>query len=662
MLLAYLDRRLLNVMMFALALVVTTTAFAENEHALEYREPPIGEAQRSHWSFSPLERPALPVVSATSWPRTPVDHFILARLEREGLSPLPLADRVSLIRRVTQNLTGLPPTPEEVDAFVADDAPSAYERLVDRLLASPAYGERWAQHWLDLARFAETDGFEHDHVRPDAWQYRDWVIAALNDDMPYDRFVQLQLAGDEVEPGDKHAKVATMFCLSGPDMPDINSMDERKHNLLNEITGTVGEVLLGLQMGCAQCHDHKYDPISQADFYRLRAVFEPAVHLEKNKSVTVLGELGGKLPDSHLMIRGDWQRPGPVVQAAFPRIANPADHEFNPADVNGKSSGRRAALARWITRGDNPLTARVIVNRLWQHHFGHGLCRSPSDFGVMGQRPTHPELLDWLASELVRNDWSLKSIHRLIVASETYRMGSRADMPGWPDMIRQSAKARLAAAAEADPDNKLLARFPRRRLDAEPIRDSLLAAAGALNLHRGGPGVRPPLPEETRKTLLRDQWNESPSEADHFRRSIYIFARRNLPYPFLHTTGRPDANASCPARVETTTPLAALLMLNSEFPLAASRRLAGRAYEYAPHDARQRIDFCFRRTLSRGPTDEELRVVTDFLASDVKSLAEADRELALPIPMPEGVAAHEAAALTDLCLALFNTNEFIFLD
>ena len=303
-----------------LCLSLPVSVSAEETKALT--EIPLTESDRDHWAFQPIQKPGLPEVKRSNWTRTPIDRFILAKLEAEGLQPAPDAERVTLIRRVYFDVIGLPPTPAEVDQFLADQSDDAYERLVDRLLASPRYGERWAQHWLDLARFAETDGYEHDKLRPDAWKYRDWVIKALNADMPYDQFVRWQLAGDVIAPDNPDARTATAFCLSGPDMPDINSQEERRHTLLNEMTSTVGSVFMALQVGCAQCHDHKYDPISTFDFYRLRAFFEPAVQPVKNRSVTTLAATDKKRKPSHVMLRGDWRRPGPQVKPAFLRIAN----------------------------------------------------------------------------------------------------------------------------------------------------------------------------------------------------------------------------------------------------------------------------------------------------------------------------------------------------
>jgi hypothetical protein len=507
------NRTRLHYLVSWLAFVLAANATIAQEDSI--MEALITAEDRAHWSFRPLSRPAVPETSDHRWTRNAIDRFILVKLEEKKLRPQAEADRATLIRRLSFGLLGLPPTPAEIDDFLADDSPDAYERLVDRVLNSHHYGERWSQHWLDLARFAETDGFEHDKVRGDAWKYRDWVINALNADLPYDRFVALQLAGDEFAPADAQARVATTFCLSGPDMPDINSQEERRQNVLNELTGTVGSVLLGLQIGCAQCHDHKYDPISQADFYRLRAVFEPAVQVKKNESLSTLHETSNNAPRSHLMIRGDWRRLGPEVQPDFPRVANTTGSEFVAAAAGG-GTGRRAAFAEWISSPSNPLTARVIANRVWQYHFGEGLSRTPSDFGTIGDAPSHPQLLDWLATELSEHGWSLKHLHRVIVTSATYRQTIGA-----------------GEGVGRDPANHWLSRFPHRRLSGEAIRDAMFAASGSLSMARGGPGVMPPLPEELVKTLLKNQWNVSKRESDHYRRSIYLFARRNLRYPIF---------------------------------------------------------------------------------------------------------------------------------
>ena len=635
-----------SVLIICLLIVWLAVPSAPRAVAEEASEQPITAEDRDHWSFRPLERPAVPTPPNSAWCRNVIDRFVLTKLQEQQLQPQSEANRATLLRRLSFDLLGLPPTPEELDAFVTDDSSDAYERLVDRLLNSHHHGERWSQHWLDLARFAETDGYEHDKVRGEAWRYRDWVIDALNADTPYDRFVALQLAGDELESDDGRARVATTFCLSGPDMPDINSQEERRQNVLNELTGTVGSVLLGLQIGCAQCHDHKYDPLSQADFYRLRAIFEPAVHVKKNESLSTLRETS-QIPPSHLMIRGDWRRLGPEVQPDIPRIGNATGQEFAPVAANG-GTGRRSALASWISSPSNPLAARVIANRVWQYHFGEGLSRTPSDFGTIGDEPSHPALLDWLASELMEADWSLKHLHRLIVTSATYRQASSG-----------------GASATQDRASLWLSRFPSRRLSGEAIRDAMLAASGSLSTARGGRGVMPPLPQELVKTLLKNQWKVSQRESDHYRRSIYLFARRNLRYPIFDAFDRPDGNASCPRRGNSTTAPQSLLLLNSKLTLDAARRLAGTLLADEPQIDEDCFRDLFRRVLAREPTEEETRVLDDFHARQTKLLAEEARpiaELALPLPCPADIDPLTAAALTDICLALFNSNEFLYID
>jgi hypothetical protein len=523
--------------------------------AAEPRERPLVEEQpitaddREHWSFQPVVVSELPHVAHRSWTRNPIDYFILERLEQIDLEPAPSADNATLLRRLKLDLLGLPPTPAELSKFESDcqQDPAAYQHWVERWLDTPAFGERQAQAWLDLARFAETDGFEHDRVREGAWAYRDWVIAAFNADMPYDRFIALQLHGDLT--GSPADQIATMFCLASADMPDLNEQDLRRHDRLNELTSTVGSALLGLQMHCAQCHDHKYDPISQADFYRLRGVFESAVpELQRDKPFNLLaGHSAEQTP--RLYYRGELHTPGPLVQPAVPRIGVLPGRE-GVCDTDNP----RTAFSAWLFTPDNPLTARVIVNRIWQQHFGVGIFDSPSDVGVVAGGPSHPELLDWMADFLPRQGWSLKQLHREIVLSATYRQSSRsqADDPQWGKRL------------SLDPNNVWYSRYPRRRLEGEVIRDAMLAVAGLLDSQASGPSVMPPLPQELTGTLLKGQWNTSPREADHYRRSIYVFARRNLRYPLFDVFDRPDAGASCPQRDRSTTAIQSLQMLNSE--------------------------------------------------------------------------------------------------
>jgi hypothetical protein len=619
-----------------LAMVVGVHLSAAADEAAR-SEPAITSSDREHWAFRPLAVATVPHVSDTSWPRNPIDEFILAALREAELEPSPEADRLTLIRRATLDLTGLPPTPHDVDQFLADDQAGAYERVIDRLLAAPAYGERWAQHWLDLARFAETDGFELDHVRPQAWKYRDWVIQALNDDMPYGEFVRLQIAGDLIRPGDESAAVATGFALAGPDMTDINLEEERRHMALNDISATVCSVFLGLSLGCAECHDHKYDPLSQADFYRLRAFFEPALHFKEQEFGRVLHEKRSESEAravAYLYERGDFRRRGPQVEPAYPRIAVAETQLSVPTTASDKPA--RLALANWLASDHNFLAMRVIVNRIWQHHFGQGLVRSASDLGTMGDTPSHPMLLDWLARELGHRGGSLKQMHKLMLTSATYRQASRPAPPPSPAEL-----ARWESAAQIDPDNRLLWRANRRRLEGEAIRDCMLAVADRLSPRTGGPGVMPPLPEELTITLLKDQWKPSADEEDHRRRSIYIFARRNLRFPIFEAFDRPETTVSCPARTQSTIAPQALLLLNSEFSLSSARSLAEFVRTHAGDDRNTQIDLVYRRALGRAATTTQHARAQAFLA-------ERDGKAADPLAL--------------LCLAVFNTNEFVYVD
>lgn len=604
------------------------------------RERRIADSDREHWAYRPLRRPVLPSVTLSPV-ENPIDRFIQARLQASGLVPFPLASRLTLIRRATFDLTGLPPTAKEVNGFLQDRSPSAYERLIDRLMASPRYGEHQGQLWLDLARFAETDGFEHDKTRKDAWRYRDWVISAFNRDLPYNDFLTLQIAGDETAPDSNGTHVATGFLMSGPDMPDINLPAERKHVLLNEMTSTVGSVFLGLTLECAQCHNHKFDPLSQADFYRFRAFFANTLaNLKKNHShAMTIKEPGRDAPKAHLMIRGDFRRPGPVVPPAFLRIVNSENQVVPKPSSEAKSSLRRTALAQWLTNPRHPLTARVIVNRVWQHYFGRGLSTTPSDFGALGGPPSHSRLLDWLATELIQQKWSLKKLHRLILTSRTYRQASRPTSSSWSKTLQQQAQEQWLKAKAKDPDNALLWRMNRKRLKGEAIRDAILACANELHFQPGGPGVMAPLPKELIETLLPNQWTVTRDRSQHYRRSIYIFARRNLRYPIFEAFDRPDGNASCPRRSQSTTAPQALMLFNSKLTHEMAQAIA-RSVTGATTETLQQMRLCYQKILSRPPTSKELAIASQFIKEDQGN----------------------GTALQDLCLALININEFIYID
>ncbi|WP_395716935.1 DUF1549 and DUF1553 domain-containing protein [Prosthecobacter sp.] len=569
--------------MKAVCIAFTLLLFVNHAHGVAIHasadpvkdEPQITEKDRDHWAFKPLQ---------TTPGKTSLDDFA---------APQPKADPATLIRRVTFDLTGLPPTPEEVSAFVLH--PSSFESVVDQLLASPRYGEHWAQWWLDLARFAETDGFEYDAERGRAWQYRDWVIDALNRDMHFDEFVQKQIAGDLM--GDE---TATGFLFAAPDMPDLNKQDERRHVLLNDITTAVGSACLGLTVGCAQCHDHPYDPISQADFYRLRAFFDNTVLPNERKPLGPFVRVFTEgVPASTVFVRGDFNRPGPAIQPAFPRL-------FGSTPANAD----RLALAKWITNKDNAIFLRATANRLWQQHFGRPLAAIPGDLGHQGEAPTNPALLDWLAAELPRQNWSLKKLHKVIVISKHY----------------QQAVA------------------PRKRLTGEMLRDAMLSVSGQLNLKTGGPGVKLPLPKEISDTLLKKQHEVNPDATEHNRRSIYTFARRNLRNPLFELFDRPDAQMSCARRNESTTAPQALMLLNSAFAHSIATKLAAELNAAHGSDATALITEAALRCLARQPTKEEIEAGQKFLHKQTS------------------LTPNFQAALADYCLALLNSNEFVYVD
>ncbi|MEW4489638.1 DUF1549 and DUF1553 domain-containing protein [Thalassoglobus sp. JC818] len=616
---------------------------SETEH-VSLDEPEITEADRDYWAYQPVERPPVPEVANIDLCNNPIDQFIIARLEDKGLKPVPLATKQQLIRRVTFDLIGLPPTQSEIAEFLEDNSPDAYERLVTALLNRPGYGERWAQHWLDLVRFAETDGFEHDHVRPEAWRYRDWVIKAFNDGLPYDEFLRLQIAGDEIAPDSSDALIATGFLLAGPDMPDINLQEERRHNFLNGIAANIGEVILGLRFGCAQCHHHRTDPISQQDFYRIRSFFEP-LDLFKDHSLPEAGaepskarvakNLAKNVPVSKVYMKGDFRRPGPEISPQFPRVIQ-TNAELQELDES--AHGRRIAFAQWLTAPDHPLTARVIVNRIWHHHFGEGLIGTTSDFGWMGDSATHPKLLDWLAAELIDSGWNLKALHSLIVNSATYQ---RASLP--TENLSAEDKAIWEELIEQDRNNRLLGRRNRRRLESEAIRDSMLSVSGELNRQTGGPGVRTELPKAVTSTLLKNHWKVTEDPAEHDRRTIYLFMRRNLRLPFLEAFDKPDANLSCPVRSKTTIAPQALHLLNSDFARERATAFAARLTQEVDSGADsqpERINLAYDLCFSRKPNVQELTNCLAFLNDH-----------------PD-----DEVALIDLCHALMNLNEFIYID
>jgi hypothetical protein len=585
----------------------------------------------------------VPEVSDREWPESPIDRFVLRDLEAAGLRPAPAAAKPHLLRRVHYDLTGLPPSIEDLRAFLADESPGAFARVVDRLLASPRHGEKWGRHWLDLVAYAESNGYERDSEKLMAWRYRDYAIDALNDDKPYDRFVSEQLAGDELDEVTAEGIIATGYYRLGlwDDEPADPTL--ARYDYLDGIARTTGEVMLGLTIGCARCHDHKIDPLPARDYYRFLAFFHRvsphgkdganlvpvATEAEERfgcegKAMAVAER--GKEP-TRILLRGNPGLQGDEVLPGFPEALAPPEPRIT---ARAGSSGRRRALAAWITSRENPLTARVIVNRLWQHHFGRGIVRSASDFGRGGDRPTHPELLDWLASDLVESGWRLKALHRRLLLSRTYQMSSRAEPEG------------LAR----DPENDLFWRFGMRRLTAEEIRDSMLLAAGRLNLEMGGPSMYPELPHEVLATSSTgaEKWGKSRLE-ETWKRSVYAFVRRSLQDPMLTVFDLADTDAPCAVRFSTTVPTQALTLLNSGFVNEQAAALAARLRAEAGDDSRARVRRAFEIALSRDPSAREVE----------------DGLRALEDLVDEGGASPEGA-LERFALLVLNLSELLFVD
>lgn len=603
-------------------------------------ETPISQSDRDHWAFQPVRAPSIPVATSEMSTENPIDAFIAIELHKAGLTLAPRTDRNTWIRRVTLTLTGLPPTTDEVQSYLDDSSPDADERVVDRLLASPRYGEHMALYWLDLASFADTDGFEHDKLRANAWQYRDWVIEAYNHDLPFDQFVREQL-GATSQPFESN--IATMFCLAGPDMPDVNDQMERRHFRLNELTSTIGATLLGLQMGCASCHDHKYDPISQADFYRLRAVFEHAVApMRRDVPNVVLQE--NSEAESRFWIRGDHRQPGPLVAPAFPRVASYGDNSADPKHV-------RESFVDWLVSPDNTLFARVAVNRIWQQHFGRGLFESPSDVGVMNAGPTNAALLDWLASDLRNSGWTQKRLHRMIVLSSTFGQSGRSEEGA-------DSKLRWSFRLQKDPGNRLWSRFGRIRMTGEMIRDSMLDVSGLLTSKVNGPSVSPPIPTELVETLLKDQWIVTPNKSEHYRRSIFLFARRNLRYPLFEAFDRPDAISSCPQRARSTTATQSLVMLNGELSRLVAEALALRLQTMGA-STQEQIVALVELGYGRSATESETNALTEFVRARTSEWEQLSSQGTQEI-IPSTESHH--LAMIEVCLAVLNSNEFIFYD
>jgi mono/diheme cytochrome c family protein len=638
-----------------------------------------------HWAFRPPTNGPPPAVADATWPRNSIDRFVLAKLEQAGLRPAPEADRPTLIRRLTFDLTGLPPTPEEIDAFVADRTPAAYERLVDRLLSSPHYGERAAQHWLDVVRFAETEGFEYDRLLVGAWRYRDYVIDAFNADLPFDRFVTEQLAGDELDPNDPRLQIAVGLHRLGPVRRNAGNADVAmsRNEVLTTRTDVIGSAFLGLTLGCARCHDHKFDPIPQRDYYRLQAflaatdehdvvlVSDEDRQAWQKRTDAINGEIkkltesqksaeGGEareiqsriealnrdlpppLPSItsvrnrdkptpiHVLGRGEEGKKGERVEMGLPSLLAPTaaestDAAATPAESAAKTTPDprpRTHLARRLVDPSNPLVTRVIVNRLWQQHFGTGLVATANDFGLHGEPPSHPELLDHLAVRFAADGHSVKAMHRLIITSATYRQGSRSPV--------------AEAAGAKDPDNRLLWHHRPGRLDAEALRDAMLAISGRLNPKRGGESVVVPVDAELTALLYKpSQWTVTADGREHDRRSIYLLAKRNLRLPFLEAFDQPSLQNSCARRESSTHAPQALELLNGRWSNDLAASFAERLIREVGDRPEQQVERGFLLGAGRPPTAEERRLSLEFLRK---------------------------RSLREFALALFNLNAFLYVD
>lgn len=764
----------------------------------------ITEEERSWWSFQPVRSPEPPMTQNQESVRTPIDAFVLSRLESHGFRLAPDADRVTLIRRAYFDLIGMPPSPEAVQAFVEDTTDQAYERLIDELLASPDYGDRWARHWLDIAGYADSEGYTIDDVeRSWAWKYRDWVIQSLNDDKPFDEFIREQLAGDEMIrppfaelPRDEIAKlIATGFLRMAPDGTGggATDMELAKNDVIAETIKIVSTSLLGMTVGCAQCHDHRYDPIPQSDYYRMRAIFEPAYDtgnwrtpasrrislyteadrkaaaaieaeakkildertakqnefieatfekelaklpeeireaarkaretdakdrsteqkrlLKKHPSLNVsagslylydrkaadtlkkmadeaaalrakkpkeefvraMTEVPGRIPKTFLFARGDHEQPKQELEpAGLTVLAANSDHSLLPVnDDSVPTTGRRLKWATRLTDGTHPLVARVLVNRFWMHHFGQGIVGTPGDFGLLGDQPTHPQLLDWLASEFVSSGWSLKHLHRLIMKSSVYRQ--RGTAGAVETVSRSSGEAGEKSPAVVDPDNRLYWRFPVRRLEAETLRDSMLAVGGLLNERRTGPPV-PVMADIVGQWVIgKENLNAGrpgpvlPMNTEEFRKTIFVQWRRSRPLTVLDTFDLPKMEPNCERRNSSTVAPQSLFLMNSDFIIQMAEHFAARVRREAGTNTGEQVRRAWRIAYARSPNDDEVNDALRFLDEQTKEFATKSVET-MPVtnrfdPKAKKVKREPAElALANLCQLLLSSNEFLYID
>jgi len=717
-----------------MGLPVTADFAGQVGRSSETTSPRVTAETKRFWSFQAVKRPAVPRIKNSDWVANPIDAFIGAKLEQAGLAPAAAASRAALLRRATYDLTGLPPTIDEVEAFLADKSSRSFETVVDRLLDSPHYGEKWGRHWLDLVRYAETNSYERDGAKPFVWRYRDYVIRSLNADKPFDQFTREQLAGDELDNVTADSLIATGYYRLGIWQDEPVDREQELFEDLDDHVRTTSEVFLGLTLGCARCHDHKLDPLPQRDYYRMLAFFrnirrygvrgnntvtsaslvdlatpealqrnrklieqhkaklktvQQAINafIKKVSPLLVGGEVddfkdeksqvpilkkkvpgklarkefdafvtlvkqrqelrkfkapaldkalavkehGPSVPQSFVQIRGNAHARGAKVEPGFPEVLSPPEPRIRPPAKGAKSANRRRALAEWITSPRNPLTARVLANRLWQYHFGRGIVTSPNNFGMQGDPPTHPQLLDWLASELVDGGWKMKRMHRLIMLSAAYRMSSQANPRG----------------LKIDQANKLFWRFNMRRLSAEEIRDSILAVNGALNRRKMfGPSIYTIIPNEIKHGQSRPGagWGNSPP-AERNRRSIYVHVKRSLIVPLFESFDGPDLDATCPVRFTTTQPTQSLALLNSQFSNREAGVFARLVLEKAGQDRAAQVTLALSRATQRQPDEKEIQRGVTLIDALVK------QEKASP-----------QDALKYFCLLTLNLNEFLYLD
>ena len=717
---------------------------AEKAAMAKQEERPITAEERNYWAFRPVTRPAPPKVADPAWNANPIDAFVLAAMKGRGLKPSSPADRRALIRRAYLDVTGLVPSPDEVEAFVNDRAPDAWPRLVDKLLASPHYGERWARHWLDLARYADSEGFEFDRDRPDAWRYRDYVVKAFNNDKPYDRFIKEQLAGDEYVIRDmppetaRESVIATGFLRLGP---AIGGGERGKQDSLDDVITTTSMTFLGMTVGCARCHNHKFDPIPQKDYYRIQSVFfstrpnnyalvsteevakyraavnritelqrpfrKAKADLEAPYQKRLVEEAISKLPEymqaawrtppdqrtdgqklnvrqiektltddtlahkidepmilalmtdeerkkhqelkdkiaeldaqkppmyptalamtdsgrtaqpSYFLNRGVPDAKGSLMAPGVLSVATAAEYLYPAQPADAQTTWRRRGFAEWVASPENPLTARVMVNRIWQHHFGEGIVRTPSNFGKMGEAPSHPALLDWLAAEFIARGWSMKAMHRLMMTSQLYQMSSNDIM----------------ADVAIDPENRYFWRMPRERLEAEILRDNILAVAGTLDLTLGGPCVYPFIAPDLIQGSSHRTW---PGKADDdpstWRRSLYVYSKRSIRYPLFEAYDQPNLVNTCDRRNRSTIAPQALMMMNNNFVITQARMFAARLRKEAGENADAQVARAFQLALGRLPSQIEKASSIAFLNGG------RDR-------------------LSDFAQAMLNLNEFVY--